>query len=791
MNVFDLFASISLDSDEYNKQLDDAENRTSGFGDKIGNALSVAGKVGAAAIAAASGAVVKLASDSVNAYATYEQLEGGVKTLFGAQEMSLTEYADKLGVSVEQAKESYDGLLAAENKAFENAGNAYKTAGLSMNEYMETITSFAAALKSSTGSELEAAQVADVAIQDMSDNANKMGTSMESIQNAYQGFAKQNYTMLDNLKLGYGGTKTEMERLLSDAEKISGIKYDISNLADVYNAIHVIQENLGITGTTAREAMHTIEGSANMTKAAWENVVIAIGRGEGISEAFDNLLTAVLGDGSEGSGLFNNIIPRIQTVMEGISTFIVQAGPLLAKALPKLVDAVFPSLLQSAISLVGMLASSLPDVLASLGSAILTAVNSIIEQVSNAIFGYNIFDNLSTFANTIIEVLGTYVPNFIAQGVDWLINLLSGFTSGEAISENISTLFESILTGISTGLPLILEKGIELISFLINGMIEAYPTIITTMGDLLNQLIAFVMENMPLFFEKGIEFVGNMVNGVMENLPAIFDAFTTVVSGVIETIQSHLPEFLSKGQELLTNIINGIRDTLPELLSTIAELLAQTIARIAEHLPEFLEKGIEIVGQLVAGLIRSIPDVLSWVGDVFNQVVSAFSGYDWLSIGANIVSGIIDGLMGGLGSIWNAGVDLAGNAFDAACDALGIASPSKKGRYIGRMFDAGIAEDLISNAPVDEAIKAVESVYDSAQSAVKDVDIPLSTTLTSSSVAAKKEDQINAAVLQLLAKYLPLLANMQVVLQDRTIAGKLAPYINDELGRIAEWEAAQ
>ena len=202
MDVFDLYASIKLNSDEYDQGLEEAEKKTSGLGNKIGNALSVAGKIGAAAITAATGAVVGLATQSVSAFASFEQLEGGVKTLFGAQELSLQEYADRLGVSADQAKEKYDGLIAAENEAFKNAANAYKTAGMNMNDYMSTITSFAAALKSSTSSELEAAKVADVAIQDMSDNANKMGTSMESIQNAYQGFAKQNYTMLDNLKLG-------------------------------------------------------------------------------------------------------------------------------------------------------------------------------------------------------------------------------------------------------------------------------------------------------------------------------------------------------------------------------------------------------------------------------------------------------------------------------------------------------------------------------------------------------------------------------------------------------------
>ncbi|MEI3212140.1 MAG: hypothetical protein V8S42_07400 [Lachnospiraceae bacterium] len=170
-----------------------------------------------------------------------------------------------------EVSDEFDSLMQAQSLALENANNAYATAGMSANEYMETITGFAAALKQSTSSEKEAAEAGNQAVIDMSDNANKMGTSMEAIQNAYQGFAKQNYTMLDNLKLGYGGTKSEMERLLADASELSGIEDNIDSLKDVYSAIHVIQDELGITGTTAKEAATTIEGSANSMRAAWNN----------------------------------------------------------------------------------------------------------------------------------------------------------------------------------------------------------------------------------------------------------------------------------------------------------------------------------------------------------------------------------------------------------------------------------------------------------------------------------------------------------------------------------------
>ena len=240
----------------------------SGFSSGIGKLGSIAQSGMAAvagAITAATGALAALGAQALNAYADYEQLTGGVATLFGAQDMSIEEYAESVGKSVDAVRGEYDKLITAQNNVMHNAEEAFRTAGLSQNEYMETVTSFSAALIASLeGDTVRAAEVADQAIIDMADNANKMGSSMESIQNAYQGFAKQNYTMLDNLKLGYGGTKSEMERLLADAQAISGVEYNIDSYADVIEAIHVIQDQMGITGTTSREASETISGSISL-----------------------------------------------------------------------------------------------------------------------------------------------------------------------------------------------------------------------------------------------------------------------------------------------------------------------------------------------------------------------------------------------------------------------------------------------------------------------------------------------------------------------------------------------
>lgn len=317
-------------SAELNKEAGTAGERSgahlaSGLGKKL-----IAG-IGALGIGAAIG-------KSLQEGAALQQSIGGIETLFGTGGKTIKEFAADAGKSVGEVRGEYDKLKEAENLALKNASQAYKTAGLSANDYMQTVTGFAAALKGSTGSELEAAKAADQAVVDMSDNANKMGTDMESIQNAYQGFAKQNYTMLDNLKLGYGGTKGEMERLLADAEKISGQEYDIDNLADVYSAIHVVQDELGITGTTAKEAATTFEGSFNSMKAAASNLMGNLALGQNVGPAMQALAETA------ATFLFDNLVPALgnifQSLPEMIGTFIQVGVPKLSAGVASLVDGI-------------------------------------------------------------------------------------------------------------------------------------------------------------------------------------------------------------------------------------------------------------------------------------------------------------------------------------------------------------------------------------------------------------------------------------------------------------------
>ena len=403
----------------------------------------------------------------VDAYANYEQLVGGVETLFGTGGQGLREYAASIGKSVADAAGEWKAYKAAQNTVLQNASNAYATAGLSANAYMETVTGFAASLKQSfdgTAAGAQAAAIAaDMAVTDIADNANKMGTPMERITDAYQGFAKQNYTMLDNLKLGYGGTKTEMERLLADAQKLTGEKYDISNLADVYSAIHVIQGELGITGTTAQEAMSTIQGSLSMTKAAWENVLTALGGGGELDGAVTNLITSA-------AAFAGNLLPVINTVLTGI----VSALPQLAAVgfVPQLTTTLItlaPTLLTAGIQLFTGLVQALPMIV----PALIAALPGMITQVTTA--------------------LVTNLPLLIGAGIQLFLGLAQALPQViPAVVSAITSAIPDMAGAILEGIPDMLSAGIDLINGLADGIWQGIQSLLSSVGEWCGQIISKV-----------------------------------------------------------------------------------------------------------------------------------------------------------------------------------------------------------------------------------------------------------------------------------------------------------
>ncbi len=404
----------------------------------LGKALKATAKGAGIAAAAGATAVVALVKQSVDSFGSYEQLVGGVETLFGAGGQSLEEYAKGIGKSVDSASGEYNRLMASQQAVFDNADIAYRTAGLSANDYMETVTSFSASLLQSLGGDTQkAAGVADKAIIDMADNANKMGTSMDMIQNAYQGFAKQNYTMLDNLKLGYGGTKTEMERLLKDAGKIAKQKFNINSYADVIEAIHVMQTEMGITGTTADEASTTIQGSAASMKAAWGNMLTAfVTGGDSFNTAFDNLMSSAATFGK-------NIMPVIEKALIGIGTAIEKAAPVIAEKLPSIISSLLPSLVKATGSLVGAVVKALPSIVASLIPAVKSAAGEIVKALYEGLTGKEMsadtFKSVENAINKIVSVCKYAVPAVLG-----LVAAFKAFKVVQSISSVLSPLISKL-----------------------------------------------------------------------------------------------------------------------------------------------------------------------------------------------------------------------------------------------------------------------------------------------------------------------------------------------------------
>lgn len=480
-SLLDLFVRIGVDDKASSKIGNISKKATSAFS-KIGTAAGAGMKLAAKGATVAAGAIATLSTMAVKTYADYEQLVGGVETLFGAGGKSLVEYVNAVGKYSPEISAQYNDLMAAQNKVMSDADEAYKTAGLSANDYMETVTSFAAALNNSLGGNTKkSAEYANMAVVDMADNANKMGSSMESIQNAYQGFAKQNYTMLDNLKLGYGGTKTEMERLLADASKISGKKFDLSSYADVVEAIHTIQTEMGITGTTAEEAEHTISGSVNAMKAAWTNWLTGLGN----SKADIKKLTTQLVDSAKT--VLTNVMPVVSQVLTTLGDVISNDAPaIIEEGLSYILDAA-PKLLEMGGQLISALVNgiiaNLPQILSAATQLITMLCNGLMESASQ--LPGAVTEIITQLVNFLVE----NAPQLLVTGVTLVLALIQGLIEAiPQIIQAIPQLIDGIMSAFDNASSQILGIGSQIVQDIIDGISSAWDGLVNWFNGLWDSL---------------------------------------------------------------------------------------------------------------------------------------------------------------------------------------------------------------------------------------------------------------------------------------------------------------
>lgn len=501
--------------------------------DKMKTIAVKGAKIIGASITAAAGTIAVIGKSAIQAYGDYEQLVGGVETLFKNNADTVMKYSK----------------------------NAYETAGMSANEYMETVTGFSASMLQSLGGDTaKAAEASNQAVIDMADNANKMGTPIERIQDAYQGFAKQNYTMLDNLKLGYGGTQKEMLRLLEDAQKISGIQYDISSFADITSAIHVIQTEMGITGTTAKEASTTIQGSFNMLKGAWENLLTGLtDPTQNFDELINNLFESL-------TALGNNLMPRLETVLSGVANMISQLAPKIVSEIPGIVNALLPAITDG----ISQLLSTVMETITQLAPTLLTLIGNLAPVVSDIIM--QLIDTIIGLLPLLAEVGATLIfelakgfaenlPTLLLSAVDVIMGLIESFTSN--VDKMIDVATDIILTlvdGLIDALPKIIEAAPKIIESLVSGCAKATPKIWKLAGQVIGKLAAGLVGCLPMLAESAVR-IGVTIFNTINNYPQqMIDVGKNFVLGLWDGIKSKITWIKEKVTEWGKGILDKVKD---------------------------------------------------------------------------------------------------------------------------------------------------------------------------------------------------------------------------------------
>lgn len=507
MELFKIFGRIAVNNEEAHRELANTTGKAKEASEKIGkffgSVAKTVGKASLAAIGAAATGIAALTKSAVENYAEYEQLVGGVETLFKDSSAKVLEYAN----------------------------NAYKTAGLSANDYMETVTSFSASLLQSLGGDTEkAAEIGNMAVIDMADNANKMGSSMEAIQNAYAGFAKQNYTMLDNLKLGYGGTKEEMQRLIDDANALNAAqgnmtKYSIDSYADIVSAIHDVQTEMGITGTTAQEAATTIQGSLASTKAAWDNWLTGTG-------SIDALVGTVVNSAGLLAKAIGDILPSLTT---GISQLVAQLAP----EIPPLINQLLPSIIDSITTMISSLGEQLPSILATILPVITGSAPQII--------------------NTLITALISSLPIIVSSAGQLILALAAGIS--QSLPTLIPTIVEVVLQIVMTlveNVNLLVDAAVDLISALAEGLIAALPILIAQAPTIISRLVQELIAAAPQLLLSAAEIVVQIVSGIADNLFALGKSAGEIITTIVEGIGEMWGSLVGVGSQVVTKIREGI-----------------------------------------------------------------------------------------------------------------------------------------------------------------------------------------------------------------------------------------
>lgn len=744
------------DAEENINRINDSASESEGILGKVSNGIATFGKVMIGAIATASTAIGVYVKQSVDAYGEYEQLVGGVETLFGESSNKLMEYANK----------------------------AYATAGLSANQYMEQATAFSASLlQSLSGDTDKAVEYSNMAITDMSDNANKMGTNIQMIQNAYQGFAKQNYMMLDNLKLGYGGTKTEMERLLADANEINrqqGIMtdYSIENLNDVIEAIHVVQQNIGITGTTALEASGTITGSMSAVRASWENLLVAMAdESQDVGEILDIL-------GQNIITMLGNLMPRFETIFSKIPQFIEDLAPILVQAIGDLL----PGLINGATALITGVINAIPQFIQLLVKAIPTIIQGFKDMFTSV--KEQALPMLTDLASSFVEKIPEFMDSFV-QICDSI---------AQTITDNFPQVLENLITGlddlvnlIGENLPKFIEGGITILQGIAQGIADSLPMLIETIPQLVSDIANLINDNAPTILQSGIQIIWTLVEGIISAIPTLIENIPQIITAILDVWEAF--DWINLGTQLVTNIGNGIL-SMGEWIKTTASKIRDNIGNVIAELPSKLfttgKNAITYLGNGISSLLLWVTSKGREIAtSVFNTVKDNLSMQKLMEIGSNMVKGIWNGISSVYDWIMSKISGFAGAILNGIKGIFGIHSPSTVFRdEVGKNLALGIGEGFTDSMDkvTDDMTNAIPTSFD--------INSALATDINPLEVTGKAIDTTNSinyndillGIYNALNELVSKQNNMQLVLDSGVLVGSVIDDIDSRLGDINDWK---
>jgi len=668
MDLLALAVRITLDKNGYEKGLDDASkdaNSAAGkiggavksIGSGIGKAFKIAAGATAAAVGAATTGAAMMAKAAISSYAEYEQLVGGVQKLYGNMGQSLEEFAKNQGKTTTEVKAQWEQLEEAQTAMLENANNAYKTAGMSANEYIKNVTGFSAALINSVGGNtVEAAKMADQAMRDIADNASTFGVyTAEELAGVYQALAKGQYMTLDNLNLGFGGTKEGMQQLIDKANELAKAQGEAGDLsidsyADIVQAIHLVQKEMNITGTTEREAMKTIEGSANATKAAWQNVLTAIAGGGDLSSAMEGLVTSIFGVDSE-TGLVNQVIPRIKTIMEGIGDFVSKAAPYITEKIPELISAVLPSLVDGGMQLLGAVGEGIQGAL----PTVLNVIDGLLGDLYTALLDFDWSEAASSMSEKISSLfdMGGDTGGIIVKAGGIILEFVNGIgqaapTLFSAFTDIISNLGQMI----ADDSEYIVSSAASLIQGLANGIATALPTLIPLAIDIILQIVQSLIDNAPLLIDAAVQLINGLVQGLTEALPVLIDALPGLVQSTVDALVEMIPVLIDGAMQLVT----GITQALPEIIQSLVDALPQIIDSIVSGLLTALPQLIAGLVQLNLALVQAMPEIIGALIEAIPEIISSLvevivsNGPLFIEALVSIVGSLIEYLAGCAGT---------------------------------------------------------------------------------------------------------------------------------------------